>query len=172
MALSLLAGFFLLLGTPVLQVRSQCTTVTVDECQAECYAYKQAKADTQSIYLNVKATLSEFTNMIKEFNHKLDTDYEEDRMPGVTGDACYFANADVGCSHFLTVDGACSWKYTCDYNKNRLPLYLWKASCNSTTSETIYYTVPVLKRGDSCNPQPTWQLVMEKVPVGCSCNAV
>ena len=102
------------------------------------------------------------------FNGKLGTDYEVDTI-GVTGEACYNRTAEIGCSQKLQVDGTCSWTYQCDYDKNRLPLYLWRASCDSSTSETIYYTVPVLKCSDSCNPQPTWQLVMEKVPVGCSC---
>ena len=150
------------------QVRNQCTTVTADECQEECYAYKQANAETQPTYLNVKATLSEFTITPDDFNSKLGTDFEEDRLDGVTGEACYLTNADTGCTEFLKVNKA--WNYICDYNKNRIPLYLWKASCNKTISETIYYPVPVLKRNDSCNPQPTWQLVMEKVPVGCSCS--
>ena len=146
-----------------------CPLGSSSDCQQECQAYKEAKAATTPMYLNVNATLSEFTNTRREFNRKYGKDYEEDRMPEATGDACYFSNTNVGCSEFLAVGGACSWNYTCDYDKNRLPLYLWKASCNETISETIYYPVPVLKRSDSCNPQPTWQLVMEKVPVGCSC---
>ena len=145
-----------------------CPLGSRSECQQECHAYKEAKNATSSIYLNVNATLRNFLNSPYDFNRKLGTDYEKDGIPGVTGEPCYTANADKGCTHFLEVDGACSWTYQCDYDNNRLPLYLWRASCGSD-SETIYYTVPVLKRSDSCNPQPTWQLVMEKVPVGCSC---
>ena len=166
-----LMTFSVLLATALcgLMVKA-CPLGSSSDCQQECQAYKEAKAATTPMYLNVNATLSEFTNTRQEFNRKYGRDYEEDRMPGVTGDACYLANADVGCTEFLEVDGdeACSWTYQCDYDKNRLPLYLWKASCGSD-SETVYYPIPVLKRNDSCNSQPTWQLVMEKVPVGCSC---
>ena len=144
-----------------------CPLGSSPDCQQECQAYKEAKAATCPMYLNVTATLSEFTNIPQEFDHKLGTDFEEDTMDGVTEEACYLGDADTGCSEFLEVNKA--WNYTCDYNNNRIPLYLWKASCNETISKTIYYPVPVLKRNDSCNPQPTWQLVMEKVPVGCSC---
>ena len=146
-----------------------CPIGSSTECQQECQAYKEAKNATSPAYLNVNATLSDFLNNPDEFNKKLGTDYEEDRILGVQGQACYAdSNAEVGCKENMEVGGACSWKYQCDYDKNRLPLYIWRASC-SNDSETIYYPVPVLKRSDSCNPQPTWQLVMEKVPVGCSC---
>ena len=139
-----------------------------DDCTQECQAYKDAEAATSPVYLNVNATPSNFLNTPREFNSKLGTDYEEDSIEG-RPEACYLdSNAEAGCKEFLEVDGACSWTYQCDYNKNRLPLYMWRASCASE-SETIYYPVPVLKRSDSCNPKPTWELVMEKVPVGCSC---
>ena len=139
----------------------------------ECQAYNDAKAATRPVYLNVNATLSDFTNTPKEFNQKLGTDYETDGTPdeeGFTGrHACYKnSNQEVGCREKIEVDRACSWDYQCDYDQNRLPLYIWRASCSSE-SQTIYYPVPVLKRRDACNPQPTWQLVMEKVPVGCKC---
>ena len=167
MALSMPIAVILLLGTTMLQVSNQC--IPVDDCQEECHAYKQAKAETQPVYLNVKATPSEFIVTPLELNRILEKDYEEDSIAGVKGEACYMeSNAVVGCKEFLEVDEQCFWKYECDYDNNRLPLYIWKALCNSG-SETIYYPVPVLKRNDSCNPQPTWKLVMEKVPVGCSC---
>ena len=140
-----------------------------NNCQQECHAYKEAKNATSPAYLNVHVTLSDFLNNPNEFNQKLGTDYELDSISGVQGQACYREfNAVVGCKEHFEVDGACSWTYQCNYDKNRLPLYIWRASCGSE-SQTIYYPVPVLKRSDSCNPQPTWQLVMEKVPVGCSC---
>ena len=135
----------------------------------ECQAYNDAKAATSPVYLNVNATLSDFTNIPDKFNQKLGTHYELDSMPNITGQACYkLSNQEVGCKELMEVDKACSWYYQCDYDQNRLPLYIWRASCSSE-SQTIYYTVPVLKRRDACNPQPTWQLVMEKVSVGCKC---
>ena len=170
MALSLPARFILLLGTTVLLVQTQCTA---DECSEECYAYKKAKASTCPKYLNVNAALRDFTYTPDEFKLKVGKQYDVDRIPGVEEQPCYSeSNPTVGCNQFIEVEGtSCTgeWKYTCDYNKNRLPLYMWKAECNSATSETIHYPVPVLKRDDSCNPQPTWQLVMEKVPVACVC---
>ena len=139
----------------------------------ECQAYNDAKAATSPVYLNVNATLSDFTNTPDEFNQKLGTDYETDGIPDEEGfigrQACYkLSNQEVGGREKIEVEGACSWDYQCDYDQNRLPLYIWRASCSSE-SQTIYYPVPVLKRRDACNPQQTWQLVMEKVPVGCKC---
>ena len=147
--------------------------LVASNCAHECQAYKDAKAATSPVYLNVNATLSDLTNTPDEFNQNLGTDYETDSTPDEEGfrgrQACYkLTNQEVGCREIMEVEGICSWKYQCDYDKNRLPLYIWRASCGSE-SQTTYYLVPVLKRRDSCNPQPTWQLVMEKVPVGCKC---
>ena len=161
---------YVLLATALCNLLVQaCPIGSSTECLQECHAYKEAKNATSPAYLNVNATLSDFLNNPDEFNQQLGTDYELDSISGVQGQACYHeSNAEVGCKEYIEVDGTCSWTYQCDYDKNRLPLYIWRASCGSD-SETIYYPVPVLKRSDSCNPQPTWQLVMEKVPVGCSC---
>ena len=145
----------------------------IGECREECYAYQVAKNTIGDSFLNVETVLRDFTNIPNEFNDKIGQDYHEDRISGnSTGEACYQANANLGCTEVFKVAGtSCTgqWTYQCDYDKNRLPLYLWRALCNETTSDTVYYTVPVLKRNDSCNPQPRWQLVMEKVPVGCTC---
>ena len=169
MSLSPPVVLILLLGTStMLQISNQCTPVN-GNCSEECYAYEQAKEGIQPTYLNVRATLSETILTPHKFNRMIGKDYEKDSMRNVKGQACYHeSNAIVGCKEFIEVEEACSWTYECNYDKNRLPLYIWKASCDSD-SETLYYPMPVLKRSDSCNPQPTWQLVMEKVPVGCSC---
>ena len=148
----------------------------VPNCTRECQAYNDAKAATSPVYLNVNVTLSDFTNTPDEFNQKLGTDYETDihvipdKEEFIGRQACYkLSNQEVGCKELMEVRGAaCSWTYQCDYDQKRLPLYIWRASCSSE-SQTIYYPVPVLKRRDTCSLQPTWQLVMEKVPVGCKC---
>jgi hypothetical protein len=147
-----------------------CPLGSSSDCNQECQAYKDAKAAISPIYLNVNATLRDFTNIPDQFNQKIGTRYETDSIRNVAGQACYHkSNAEVGCKEIIEVEeGVCTWTYECDYDKNRLPLYIWRASCGSE-SQTIYYPVPVLKRSDACNPQPTWQLVMEKVPVGCRC---
>ena len=143
------------------------------ECREECHAYRVAKNTTEDTYLNVNVVPSNFIYLPNDFNNKVDKTYETVRIAGVSKQPCYSeSNAEVGCSQDIEVEGtSCTgtWKYQCDYDKNRLPLYMWRASCNEATSETIYYPVPVLRRNDSCNPQPTWQLVMEKVPVACVC---
>ena len=139
-------------------------------CTQECHAYIDAKAATSPVYLNVNATLSDFTNTPDQFNQKLGTDYGSDSIPDEEKRQACYKNSDqeIGCREIIEVEGACSWTYQCNYDQNRLPLYIWRASCSSE-SQTIYYPVPVLKRRDACSLQPTWQLVMEKVPVGCKC---
>ena len=166
--IKLTATITVLLATAICGLLAEaCPLGSSPNCEQECQAYKEAEAVTSPVYLNVNATLSNFLNNPDEFNQKLGTDYEKDSISGVQGQACYAAsNAEVGCKEYIEVDGACSWTYQCDYDKNRLPLYIWRASCGNDSE--IIYPVPVLKRSDSCNPQPTWQLVMEKVPVGCS----
>ena len=157
-----------LLWALLLMTTIKACPLVASNCTQECQAYNDAKAAISPVYLNVNATLSDFTNTPDEFNQNLGTDYETDSIRGI-GQACYKkSNQEVGCREIMEVEGTCSWKYQCDYDKNRLPLYIWRAYCGSE-SQTIYYPVPVLKRRDACNPQSTWQLVMEKVPVGCKC---
>ena len=139
----------------------------------ECQAYNDAKAATRPVYLNVNAALSDFINTPDEFNQKLGTDYETSGTPDEEGfigrQACYkLSNQEVGCREKIEVETGCFLNYQCDYDQSRLPLYMWRASCRNE-SQTIYYPVPVLKHRDVCSLQPTWQLVMEKVPVGCKC---
>lgn len=76
---------------------------------------------------------------------------------------------------------SCPWKYTCDYEKNRIPQYIWKAECESESNNAtlIYYPVPVLKpRNASVNVSNpfiegnTWRWEMEDVPVACICREV
>ena len=112
----------------------------------ECQAYNDTKAATSPVYLNVNATLSDFTNTPDKFNQKLGTDYETDSTPDeedfIARQACYKnSNQDVGCREKIEVEGGnCSWNYQCNYNQNRLPLYIWRASCSSE-SQTIYTTL-------------------------------
>ena len=95
----------------------------------ECQAYNNAKAATRPVYLNVNATLSDFTNTPDEFNQKLGTDYEIDGTPDEEGfigrqaKTCYkLSNQEVGCREIMEVEGRnCTW----------LPLYIWRASCSS-----------------------------------------
>ena len=150
----------------VLMTAKACPLLSNCTQDQECQAYNNAKAATRPVYLNVNATLSDFTNTPDEFNQKLGTDYEIDGTPDEEGfigrqaKTCYkLSNQEVGCREIMEVEGRnCTW----------LPLYIWRASCRSE-SQTIYYPVPVLKHRDVCSLQPTWQLVMEKIPVGCKC---
>ena len=176
MATRIITTLALLLVTAKLAANAACIPFPNCTHDQECQAYNDAKAATRPVYLNVTAILSEFTNTPDEFNQKLGTDYEIDGTPDEEGcigrQACYkLSNQEVGCREKIKVEGACSWDYQCDYDKNRLPLYIWRVSCSSK-SQTIYYPVPVLKCKDACNLHSIWQLVMEKVPVVCKCKKI
>ena len=70
--------------------------------------------------------------LLKNSTNKLGTDYEEDSIQGIKEQACYKKfNQEVGCKENIDIEGVCSWEYQCDYDKNRLPLYIWRASCGS-----------------------------------------
>ena len=93
----------------------------------------------------------------------------------------------------------CSWDYKCDYNRNRIPQYLWQADCSHsspppelTSGATsgctectvyectpIYYKIPVLtlqldSNPQNCNPfslqEAVWLWELKEIPVACSCN--
>ena len=91
----------------------------------------------------------------------------------------------------------CSWNYTCDYNRNRIPQYLWQADCSNSSPPTeltsgrtadcaectvyectpIYYKIPVLtleSNPQNCNPfslqEAVWSWELKEIPVACSCN--
>ena len=170
---STLTTLALLLATTILQTRS-CTT---GDCHNECDAYLYATKMTAPTDITIEAKLSDLTNDNSDFKHissnlKLEqkniTRQEEEK-------ACYFrTNPTKGCTQNLVVDDEavslqCPWTYyNCDYDQNRIPQYLWRADCDSATSETVYYPVPVLKC-DNCNPLSQFELVIEKVPVACAC---
>ena len=57
----------LLLVTAKLAANAACIQFP-SNCTQECQAYNDAKAATSPVYLNVNATLSNFTDTPKEFN--------------------------------------------------------------------------------------------------------
>ena len=76
----------------------------------------------------------------------------------------------------------CGFEYHCDFNRNRIPQYIWRAEClpppPGLISVPVYYKVPVLELNsnpDSCNPfdkstyQGGWTWRQLSVPVACTC---
>ena len=158
-----------------------------NDCEYECEPYITASNTYDPVYLTVSATLVSLTNEGNYFRTAIDNNNFEVGPKSINGslqNACYAYSAGsndspaayVGCTQYYEVqehtdDGSrlnCRWNYTCDYDKNRIPQYLWKADCNDTTSVAVNYPVPVVKR-ESCNTQSPWQLVIETVPVACTC---
>lgn len=78
----------------------------------------------------------------------------------------------------------CGWEYHCDYEKNRIPQYIWKAQCTATSQENIqsipvYYKIPILELSRESNPEDcnpfersdigVWKWKQLEVPVACTC---
>lgn len=78
----------------------------------------------------------------------------------------------------------CGWEYYCDYKKNRVPQYIWRAQCipsrqPNTQSIPVYYKIPILELQESSNPgncnpfensnQGVWEWKQLEVAVACTC---
>jgi len=149
------------------------------------------------VRLAVSATKADLLNKAGRFRWFYDTVplYEEN---------CSSDSSDV-CRCNLTRQSTtygtplCSWNYTCDYNRNRIPQYLWQADCSNSSPPTeltrvsgatadcqectvyecepINYKIPVLmleSNPRNCNPfslqEAVWSWEIKEIPVACSCN--
>lgn len=161
---------------------------TCEECSVYDYVIHETSVNT--MFLNVNITTHEIINEIKDFMGIFkgdgtltfygqketrsggDRPCHADREPGVSRTGCA---QDIAVN--TTSDGSllCPWRYECDYNKNRIPQYLWRARCFDSgeyTSRPVSYRVPTLKLDNICNPFQTnmsWKLEIIDVPVACVC---
>ena len=175
----------LLLAMTIAAVTS-CPLASGNDCQYEFEPYISASNTYDPVYLTVSANLIGLTNEGNDFRRSLNryNNFEvgAESIEGSSQNACYAYSAGsddspaayVGCTQYYEVQEHtgfqlnCRWNYTCDYDKNRIPQYLWRAECNATSSVAVNYPVPVVKR-ESCNTQSPWELVIETVPVACTC---
>lgn len=162
-----------------------------NSCNGACdvYDFVMYELSSPTMFLNVNISRQDIVNDIKAFKHPVLADATpkyyamEERLPE-TNRPCYYdpgSTPRTGCGEEIVVnnteDGSllCPWKYDCDYDKNRIPQYLWKARCLNTTahaSRLITYRVPILKLDNICNPFQTnmsWKLEVIEVPVACVC---
>ena len=84
-------------------------------------------------------------------------------------------------SHETGFETPCPWKYQCDYNPQRIPPFIFHASCNSITPqlgsvsgfcEEVRYPVSYITT-ESCDPlgeglSDDWTLETIIVPVACN----
>ena len=186
-----LSAIFLLLITIAAKAHScPLSSGGTTDCQDhECEAYWYAKDARTPMYLSINATLSELTNELDTFRNSLHNTglYPSEESKDSPHVSCTAERRDdltyEGCTQYFGIESyvnvddeyfsgardlACPWTFQCDYNQNRIPQYLWRAECNATTAIAVNYRVPVLKR-ESCNSLSPWKLVMEEVPVACTC---
>ena len=160
----------------------------------ECSVYDYVIHDMTSVntmFLNVNITTHEIINevqvlmdILKNGTPNVAFHGQKEGRPG-TDPPCH-SSRDLGVSRTgcaldvavnTTSDGSllCPWRYECDYDKNRIPQYLWKARCFDSgeyTSRPVSYRVPTLKLDNICNPFQTnmsWKLEFVAVPVACVC---
>ena len=161
-----------------------------DECSVYDYVIHETSVNT--MFLNVNITTHEIINEVRDLMDSLqkgtpdvvyhgqkegrpgaDPPCHSDRVPGVARTGC---ELDVDVNTTSTGSLLCPWRYECDYDKNRIPQYLWKARCFDSlgeyTSRPVSYRVPTLKLDNICNPFQTnmsWKLEIIDVPVACVC---
>lgn len=85
-------------------------------------------------------------------------------------------------SHNVGVESPCPWRYKCDYNPQRIPAFIFHASCESPNPqgsewdgfcEEVYYPISYLMTR-SCDPlednteNAEWELVAGIVPISCN----
>ncbi len=124
-----------------------------------------------------------FTSFRKEIDYVL----RQESVGNATAQDCLLDSPpEEQCSHKIvafSVPGLkCGFEYHCDYNRNRIPQYIWRAECLPTVSGVeaipVYYKVPVLEMRDNiqdCNPFGEganfggWMWTQLEVPVACTC---
>lgn len=156
------------------------------ECQL--LRYIQLNRSRQlNISLNVAIDLALSQNTADNFQETINSDDRHDSISFELNqrdsvESCLLVddpNAGSPCTHDFQKTGAglsCKWNYTCDYNPNRFPQYLWKAECMGS-AHPIFYQIPTLtlenKSGSDCLPftgtQTVYKWGLEKVAVACSC---
>ena len=162
---------------------------TCEECSVYDYVIHETSVDTMFVNVQITPhkiinearllikTLQEGTPNMDFYGQKegrpgADPPCHSDRVSGVARTGCAL---DVAVNTTSAGSLLCPWRYECDYDKNRIPQYLWKARCFDSgeyTSRPVSYRVPTLKLDNICNPFQTnmsWRLEIVDVPVACVC---
>lgn len=194
MAMEFLLATTLIFALSAFPTVRGCPTVngegnSCDECNVYDYLIHDFSGAT--MFLNVNISTDDIINSIQDFKRPVLSNVVpayygfEERVEG-TDPPCYFHSDELntvktGCGEEITVNSTeegfvvCPWKYECDYDKNRIPQYLWRATCLDSaeyTSRPITYRVPILKLDNICNPFLTnlsWKQQVIEVPVACVC---
>ena len=110
-----------------------------------------------------------------------DTSNIDHLLPAANGcegkDTLNFTSRDVG------VESPCPWRYKCDYNPQRIPAFIFHASCERATPQgdqwrgvcaEVYYPISYLETR-SCDPlqesstaDSEWNLAVGIVPISCN----
>ena len=144
--------------------------------------------------LTVNATLDDLLNKAGRFRRFHNVPLYQENCNSNSSDLCH-----CNLTRQSRFEGTplCSWDYTCDYNRNRIPQYLWQADCSNSSPPTeltsgatagctectvyectpVYYKIPVLTLDSNprnCNPfslqDAVWSWELKDIPVACSCN--
>ena len=158
--------------------------------------HSTVKDSNTKLHLAVNATLGDLLNNVDTYKFFNGNDLLYKEMP----DSCNSSLVN-GCNLTLPaipLQGIpiCSWNYTSDYNRNRIPQYLWHADCSHSLPPPglrgtrddcvgepyyectpVYYKIPVLmldSNTQNCNPfsiqDAIWTWRLEEIPVSCACS--
>ena len=156
--------------------------------------HNTVKDSNTKLHLAVNATLGDLLNNVDTYRFFNGNDLLYEEMP----DSCNSSLVN-GCNLTLPaipLQGIpiCSWNYTSDYNRNRIPQYLWHADCSHSLPPPglrgtrvdceayyectpVYYKIPVLtldSNTQNCNPfsiqDAIWTWRLEEVPISCACS--
>ena len=157
--------------------------------------HSTVKGSYTKLHLAVNATLGDLLNNADTFKYFNGNDLMYKDMPDPCNSSlvngCNLTRLDIPPQGIPI----CSWNYTSDYNRNRIPQYLWHADCSHSLpppgltgtrddcTEThyectpVYYKIPVLtldSNTQNCNPfsiqDAIWSWRLEEVSVSCTCN--
>jgi hypothetical protein len=118
---------------------------------------------------------------------QIDLIFQPQRFPVETQNANNILSEANGCegvfnnftSHSVGVESPCPWSYKCDYNPQRIPAFIFHATCKSPDPqgsegfcEEVYYPISYLTTR-SCDPledsgNEEWELAAGIVPISCN----
>ena len=118
---------------------------------------------------------------------EIDLVFQPHRFPIETRNANNILREANGCegvfnftSHSVGVESPCPWRYKCDFNPQRIPAFIFHASCESPNPQgnqwdgfcdEVYYPISYLTTR-SCDPlqdsEKEWELAAGIVPISCN----
>lgn len=158
--------------------------------------HSTVKDSNTKIHLAINATLGDLLNNVDTYKFFRGNDLLYTETPA-TCNSSLVNGCNLTEPALVKDKPICSWNYTSDYNRNRIPQYLWHADCSHSSPPpelvtraredcrnrteykctSVYYKIPVLtldSNTQNCNPfsiqDAIWSWKLEEIPVSCACS--